>query len=330
MQVIEQKLKEQYLLHTDLAAPKSLVELQFQARLSNVFAGKISYRERVLNGKDGRWPIGCVRDALVYICTGQLPDLDQADYLDHLSMRAEGSHWTDAYIKRLNLFANEKSLEINDKTTAEQINLIEVTTGTILLRSMIDDLKHGERIELGNLVTLSNSCGVIELTYVPPNEYWSGSELTNEGMRELTRIAITDHLAEISLATTPAEAAAAVPTLQPTPAAAAAVPRKSPGDTRNSGLTTRQIADVFSGIHFKNEKIFVGALNRNKWLTKHRIVAGAPGGVEATFDPVGIARALYDKVDARGQFEIKQCFKNPVLARWKDLWEQQLEDLSDE
>lgn len=197
-------------------APPS-IDSKFNDRLSNVFAGKISYRERVLNGKDGRWPIGCARDVLVYICTGQLPDLDPLDRFDRLSTRPDGSHWTDAYIKRLNLFANEQSLKINDETDAKQIGLVEVLTGIVVFQGMIDDLQPGERIELGNLVTLSNSGGVIELTYVPPNEYWSGSELTNEGMRELTRIALADHLAEISLAT-PEQTPAAALSLQTAPA----------------------------------------------------------------------------------------------------------------
>ncbi len=328
MQSIEEKLTE----------PQSLVERQFQARLSNVFAGKISYRERVLNGKDGRWPIGCVRDALVYICTGQLPDLDQDVYLDHLSTRPDGSHWTDAYIKRLNLFANERSLKINDETDPKQIGLVEVLTGIVVFQGMIDDLQPGERIELGNLVTLSNSGGVIELTYVPPSEYWSGSELTNEGMRELTRIALADHLAEISLAT-PEQTPAAALSLQTAPAQPEAVDDETPADNgqekppenrQNGGLTTQEIADVFLGVHFDNKKTFVDSLNSRGWLKKSRISPGQRGGAPATFDPIGVALALWGKVDVRGRQNIKRCFDSPVLNPWKDQWERHLEMFCDD
>jgi hypothetical protein len=116
--------------------------------------------------------------------------------------------------------------------------------------------------------------------------------------------------------------------LPPEPAAINTTPdaTEPPEQTQPQPLTTNEIAQLFDGIPFTQER-WVKNIGQTKWLGSANRGKGEQGGAPATWCPLTIAQLVYDhEKDTRAKQKtlknLNSRFRtNPMLNPWKDAWD---------
>lgn len=112
----------------------------------------------------------------------------------------------------------------------------------------------------------------------------------------------------------------------PEPAAISTAPDTTKQPELTQPLTTNEIAQLFDGIAFAQDR-WVKNIGQAKWLVSANRGKGEQGGAPATWCPLTIAQLVYAREkDARAKQKtlasLNSRFRtNPVLKPWKDAWD---------
>lgn len=99
---------------------------------------------------------------------------------------------------------------------------------------------------------------------------------------------------------------------------------------RREGLPTPQIAVLFDGAPYPEHEWGKRTPNERKWLKSALLAKGAQGGAPAMWCPLTLGRLVWEKYPNH-QNKLKRTFQqNPVLASWRDEWDQFLDQFSDD
>lgn len=105
-----------------------------------------------------------------------------------------------------------------------------------------------------------------------------------------------------------------------------AAPDATKPPEQTQALTTNEIAQLFDGIAFAQDR-WVKNIGQAKWLASANRGKGEQGGAQATWCPLTIAQLVYGREkDTRAKQKTLRSLNsrfraNPVLKPWKDAWD---------